>query len=189
MRKYFLHGNTEASSAHAAFEERELNLVIGTSGTSTVGHGPEVDSLSHMFTSRLGEPDVADHADGNWTLSVSINASTGADMEYGPVAVTGGSTGHIAVVNAGSDRETFTLSGGAQTGTGTKTWGPSTWNPGAGAAADLLEVLIAGYNSHMHNTEDLVIDHGHADSWFETTIDDGGVIPIVYHRRKQAGLM
>jgi hypothetical protein len=164
--RYYLTGTSEANGVHTADIEQQLNTTQGGSGTATASIAAEADELAMAFTTASGVPNISDHVSGTWTLSASVNVSTGADLTYGPVTM-GGASGHLAIINTTgpSDRETF-QPGSSQTGSGTKTWSGS-WDPGAGAAADLLEVLIAVTNAHMHNAENLVIDTGHNDSYLD----------------------
>ena len=111
---------------------------------------PEIDQLSHAFTTESSDPNVTDWpaASGGdpYTASFNVSAASG-DVTFGLLTISG-SAGRFHRVNSScTTQENWSQGESAFSGTGTHVATNASINPGSGAAGDRFQCLFAARNN------------------------------------------
>lgn len=173
---YFLHDTTLANDIHVAEFENEMeetDVAVFVKQKATVAGSS--DALTHVWTTVAGSPNDANWPNGAYRCQFDVS-SVMRVTSYGFLPQ-GGSSGHMARVNSGvdTDEQTWTQDESAFSGTGIKQ-ASHTIDPGAGAAGDRFECLLACLNNDtMEGTLEVQSDDSDsfADGpWTAAAVDD-----------------
>ncbi len=142
---------SDSDCTPAAANNRKMDEAGQTSqGLASPNMMPEVDSLSHAFTTEAGDPNVVDWpaASGGDSYDASFDVSAaGADVTFGLLTISG-SAGRFHRVNSScTTQENWSQGESAFSGTGVKVATNTSIDPSSGAAGDRFQCLFAARNN------------------------------------------